>query len=62
MLLRNQVYKHEGCLPQKIPISSFLQLPFWMYLTSAIRSLTFGIHGNYFKIDFTRNKQKILLL
>jgi hypothetical protein len=28
--IRNEIYKKEGCLPQKIPISSFLQLPFWI--------------------------------
>ena len=48
LIVRNQVYKQESCLPQKIPISSFLQLPFWMYLTGAVRNLTTGSFGNKF--------------
>lgn len=39
------MYKKDNCQPQKIPISSVLQMPFWIYLSSAIRNLTFGQNG-----------------
>ncbi len=41
-MIRNELYRREGCLPQKIPIASFLQMPFWIYLTAAIRNITSG--------------------
>ncbi len=28
--IRDEIYKKEGCLPYNIPLSSFLQLPFWI--------------------------------
>ena len=54
VVVRNHFYKIHGCAPQKIPMASCLQLPFWIYLTSSIRNLTSGKYGTIFLINFKK--------
>ena len=43
--IRNQYYDKENCHAEKIPISSLLQFPVWIYLSTSIRNLAFGTGG-----------------
>ncbi|RNA37012.1 mitochondrial inner membrane COX18 isoform X2 [Brachionus plicatilis] len=56
VLIRNHLYRKENCQPQKIPISSVLQMPFWIYLSSATRNLTFGKNGNSLQMEQLSNE------
>jgi hypothetical protein len=47
--IRNQFYEKESCQPQKIPISSLLQFPAWVYLSTSIRNLAFGTGSMHHK-------------
>lgn len=62
MLIRNEVYKKEGCLPQKIPIASFLQMPLWIYLTAAIRNITSGNFGHEIQMEQIRNESLLWVM
>ncbi|CAF0803633.1 unnamed protein product [Brachionus calyciflorus] len=51
VIIQNHFYKKENCQPQKIPISSVLQMPFWIYLSSATRNLTTGINDHSLQME-----------
>jgi inner membrane protein COX18 len=54
--IRNAMYEKENCSPQKIPISSLLQMPFWIYLSASIRNLTYGFMGHSLEMEQMRNE------
>lgn len=54
--IRNAMYEKENCSPQKIPIASLLQMPFWIYLSASIRNLTSGFMGHSGEMEEIRNE------
>jgi membrane protein insertase Oxa1/YidC/SpoIIIJ len=59
--IRNALYLKENCSPQKIPIASLIQMPFWIYLSASIRNLTAGFMGHPGEMEQIRNESFVWL-